>query len=66
MGKILLCGVPDFIKVDTEILVNKKMPHSNDIFPGNCLDLFLELRRDPISSFSYDLDMIEYPYLEKF
>ena len=65
MGKILLCGVPDFIQVDTEILVNKKMPHCNDILPWNSLMLFLELRRGPICSFPYDLNMVEDPDLEK-
>jgi hypothetical protein len=61
----LLGCVPDFIQIDTKILVNEKMSHGNDIFPGNYLVLFLEFGGGPICSFPDNLDMIEYPYLEK-
>lgn len=42
--KILFCGIQDFFKINTEVLVDEEMPHGNDIFPGNFPVLFLEFR----------------------
>lgn len=60
-----MCGIPDFIEIDAEILVDEKMTHGDDIFPGNFTVFFLEFRRDTICCLPDYLDMIEDPDLEQ-
>jgi hypothetical protein len=64
-GEIFVCGIPDLVHVDAKILVDEKMAHGNDIFPGNFRVLFLEFRRDPVCRFPDYLDMVKDPHLEQ-
>lgn len=61
--KILVCGIPDLIEIDPEVLVNKKMSHGNDIFPGNLRVLVFKFCRDAVCSLTGYLDVVEYPDL---
>ena len=58
-GKILVCGIPDLIEIDPEVLVNKKMSHGNDIFPGNLRVLVFKFCRDAVCSLTGYLDVVE-------
>ena len=35
MRQIFFCSIPDFVKIDTKVLVDQEMTHSDDILPGN-------------------------------
>lgn len=63
--KITRSGIPDLVQIDTEVLVDEKMAHGNNVLPRNCRMFFLECRSDSVSRLSDHLDMVEHPDLEK-
>lgn len=42
-GKIIVCGIPYFVHIDTEVLVDEEVAHGNDIFPWDFFVLLLKI-----------------------
>jgi hypothetical protein len=61
--QVSLNNLPDFLKVDAEILVSEDITHGNDLGPGNLRVQGTNLRSQPRGRFAYDLKMMDYPGL---
>jgi hypothetical protein len=52
--EIFLNGIPDLIKVDSEILMNENIPHGDNLIPRDVEKLFFEFGFQFVSSLSND------------
>jgi hypothetical protein len=57
--------IPDFGDIDTEVVVDKDMPHSYNILPGDRSVRFTKSGGKAVCCFPNDLDVIDYPDLEQ-
>ncbi len=53
--------IPDFGDIDTEVVVDKDMPHSSTILPGDRSVRFTKSGGKAVCCFPNDLDVIDYP-----
>ena len=59
--EIVFGHVPDRIPVDPEVVVDKNVPHPDDVRPRDTRVCGPELRRDPSHRFPDDLEVVDDP-----